>query len=81
MDGFPLDIQFQGSADQLPVTLARLRELGAVPPGRAAAAAAEAAREAPVCPYHGPMKESTKAPGTFFCTKKMGDGTYCKEKA
>src|SRR5262245_22845242 len=35
---------------------------------------------APVCPYHGPMKASDKAPGTWYCPKKMGDGTYCKER-
>ena len=34
----------------------------------------------PVCAYHGAMKESTKVPGTWFCAKKMGDGSYCKEK-
>lgn len=43
--------------------------------------AAAETRAVPVCQYHGPMKESTKAPGTFFCTKKMGDGSYCKERA
>jgi hypothetical protein len=43
--------------------------------------AAEQAREAPICQYHGPMKESAKAPGTWYCTKKMGNGEYCKEKA
>lgn len=45
-----------------------------------AADAPAAARAVPTCPYHGPMKESTKAPGTFFCAKKMGDGSYCKER-
>jgi hypothetical protein len=34
----------------------------------------------PSCKYHGPMKESSKAPGTFYCPAKMGDGTYCKER-
>lgn len=32
------------------------------------------------CQWHGMMKESTKDPGTFFCPKKMADGSYCKEK-
>src|SRR5262249_15122487 len=36
--------------------------------------------ETPVCVYHGPMKASTKAPGTFYCPSKMGDGSYCKER-
>ena len=83
IDDFPFDVQFTGSADQLQATVARLRELGAVPPTPAARAAVEAekARTAPVCEFHGPMKESTKAPGTFYCPAKMGDGSYCKSKA
>lgn len=37
--------------------------------------------QAPTCPYHGSMKESTKVKGTFFCPAKMGDGkSYCQEK-
>lgn len=32
----------------------------------------------PTCPHHGPGKESTKAPGTWYCTKKMADGSYCR---
>ncbi len=36
---------------------------------------------APVCQYHGAMKPSTKQPGAYFCPNKMGDGSYCKEKA
>ncbi len=41
----------------------------------------EQQQTAPVCQYHGPMKESTKRPGTWFCPQKMGDGSYCKSKA
>ena len=36
--------------------------------------------ETPVCKYHGQMKASTKAPGTWYCASKMGDGSYCKER-
>lgn len=32
----------------------------------------------PTCPHHGPGKESTKAPGTWYCTKKMADGSFCR---
>ena len=41
-----------------------------------------AATAIPVCPYHGPMKESTikGKEGTYYCSKKMADGSYCKEK-
>jgi hypothetical protein len=38
------------------------------------------ATETPVCPTHGPMKPSTKAPGSFYCTKKLYSGAYCQER-
>jgi hypothetical protein len=34
----------------------------------------------PACKYHGTMKASTKAPGSFYCTKKLHDGSYCGER-
>jgi hypothetical protein len=36
--------------------------------------------QAPVCPWHGAMKESTKAKGTWYCPAKMADGSYCKSR-
>jgi hypothetical protein len=83
LDDFPIDVAFSGSADQLKATVVRLRELGAVPPTPAARQAVEAERqrEAPVCQYHGTMKESAKAPGTWYCPAKMGDNSYCKSRA
>jgi hypothetical protein len=48
--------------------------------GREPQAQAQAPVEPPRCPYHGPMKASTKAPGTFFCTARMGDDSYCKSR-
>jgi len=39
-----------------------------------------AAAETPVCQWHGPMKASTKAVGTWYCPSRMGDGSYCKER-
>lgn len=38
------------------------------------------ASAAPMCKYHGKMKESTKAPGTWFCTRKLADGSYCDSR-
>jgi hypothetical protein len=35
----------------------------------------------PHCPEHGAMRESTKAPGTWFCTQKLANGAFCKAKA
>lgn len=83
IDDFPFDVQFSGSVDQLAATVKRLRELGAVPPTIAARAAVQEEREraAPVCEFHGPMKESSKRPGTYYCPAKMGNGDYCRSKA
>jgi len=82
IDDFPFDVSFAGTAEQLAATVQRLRAIGAVPPTMAARAAVEAEKErsAPVCEFHGPMKESSKRPGTFYCPAKMGNGEYCKSK-
>jgi hypothetical protein len=37
-------------------------------------------RQPPVCPWHGAMKASTKAKGTWYCPAKMADGSYCKAR-
>jgi hypothetical protein len=34
----------------------------------------------PVCQWHGAMKDSTKAKGTWYCPAKMADGSYCKSR-
>ena len=83
LDEFPVTLEFSGTSTDLAAAIKRLRDIGAIPPTAAAVQTArdEKAREAPTCPYHGPMKESTKAPGTWYCSKRMGDGSYCKEKA
>ena len=36
--------------------------------------------QTPVCPWHGAMKESTKAKGTWYSPAKMTDGSYCKSR-
>ncbi len=36
--------------------------------------------QTPLCKWHGGMKESIKAPGTWYCPSKMGDGSYCQER-
>src|SRR5262245_27091205 len=40
----------------------------------------QAANQPPVCKYHGPLKASTKAPGTFYCASTLHDGSYCKSR-
>lgn len=93
IDGFPFDVQFSGSADQLLATVHRLREIGAIPPtpSAVAAVAEERQRDAPACQcdtcdrYGKAMKESTKVAGTYYCPgktgTKAGQPVYCKERA
>lgn len=38
------------------------------------------AQQTPTCAVHGPMPESKKAPGTYFCPKKLWDGSFCKSR-
>lgn len=33
------------------------------------------------CTLHGPMKESSKRPGTWYCPAKLSDGSYCQATA
>ena len=41
---------------------------------------AQATDEPPRCPvHHRPMKPSKK-PGAWFCSAKVGEGSYCTEK-
>jgi hypothetical protein len=48
---------------------------------RPAAAEAPASNGAPVCRVHNvAMRESKNRPGSYYCSKKVGDD-YCKEKA
>lgn len=77
--------------DKLDAVLDRIERMGGVlKTARGGQAQGEASAPAtggmatgeapPVCQYHGPMKPSTKKPGSFYCPAKMGDGSYCKEK-
>lgn len=67
-------------AERLERLLTRFPQQAKAPEGPASAAPAQAPGEPPKCLYHGPMKASTKAPGTFFCTKKLADGSYCPSR-
>jgi hypothetical protein len=87
--GYPITITLNDSSiDKLEEALSKLLERGYMPaevpsvlgPNAPQPAQAQPAGP-PTCQYHGPMKESSARPGTWFCPKKMGDGSYCKEKA
>lgn len=86
--GFPILITLADlKLDQLDEALAALLERGYMPaepnptPAPAASGAAPQPGQPPICVYHGPMKESDKRPGTWYCPKKLADGSgYCKEK-
>jgi len=78
IDGFPVMVEVEGKADALRGMIDRLKAIGATPPGAKPELTPDAS--ATVCEFHGPMKASTAKPGSFFCPKKMGDGSYCKSK-
>ncbi len=80
--GFPITIEGEGRAGDLKLIVERLLQSGAEPPHSAPKSQSEtSADDIPVCEFHGKMKASSARPGTFFCPKKMGDGSYCKSKA
>jgi hypothetical protein len=80
LDGYPIEIQGEGKAGDLKVIVERLRAIGAMPP-QAVQPEPTKSNGAPLCPAHNtPMKASQK-PGTYFCSKKNDDGSYCRHKA
>lgn len=58
----------------------RTQASGTAAPTVPASPAVPSAVEPPACLYHGTMKPSPKVPGTYFCPKKLADGTYCTER-
>ncbi len=86
LDGFPLTITFRGKAESFKNTVQRLREIGATPPSLPALATATAtaatATESgpPKCPTHGTKMKESRKPGVWYCTKKVGEDSYCKEE-
>lgn len=82
-EGYPITLTLNDPAQgAMKSWIALLQKQGftAPNPTKVEAAQTAAPTTAKVCPYHGPMKESDKRPGTFYCPKKMTDGSYCKEK-
>ena len=90
LHGYEVQVTLRGSdetqvLDRLAALLARYPRAAAAPPDEAppdVTAPAQTPPQAsiPTCPTHGPMKSSTKAPGTFYCTKKLYDGSYCQSR-
>jgi len=81
IDGFPIQVEVEGKADALRGMIDRLKAIGAVPPslfGNSKSGESEQT-DAPVCEFHGKMKASNH--GGWFCSRKMGDGSYCKSKS
>jgi hypothetical protein len=78
LEGFPVEVQMEGKADNLKALVERLKQIGAQPPAPIVTQAAGASK--PVCPIHGtPMKASRK-PGSFYCPRQTDEG-YCDQKA
>jgi len=82
LDGWPVDLAFTLPPARLSAALAKLSDLGYTPRQNAPTAHAATPTGTPCCPYHGTakVKESDRRPGTFYCSARMGDGSYCKEK-
>src|SRR5262245_34226080 len=81
IDGFPVQIEVEGKASDLRALVDRLKSIGAQPPipEKPQSQKSWDTDDAPVCEFHGKMKRSNH--GGFFCSRKMGDGSYCKSKA
>lgn len=85
IDGFPVQVEVEGRADNLRAMIDRLKAIGVEPPQSSTPAQAAQGeptkKSAPVCPLHRtPMKASRK-PGSFFCPRRADDGDFCPEKA
>lgn len=85
IDGFPCHLEIEVNAADFAQRVDRavktIAAAGGVPPVMLTSTPSSPPSDTPVCEFHGPMKESTKRPGTFFCPSKMGDGSYCTSKA
>jgi hypothetical protein len=83
LDGWPVDLALSLAPARLGAALRRLEALGYQPRAAVAPVTPAARSEGPpCCPYHGTakIKESERRPGTYYCSAKMGDGSYCREK-
>ena len=77
------DVQVTLRGDEETEVMGRLEAILAqypAPQPTAPPAASPGPGDTPQCKYHGAMKASTKAPGTFYCTKKLADGSYCPSR-
>lgn len=46
----------------------------------ASPAAATTDGAAPTCRIHGGQMKPSRKPGSFYCSRKLADGSYCQEK-
>ena len=66
--------------DEFARNVAAVKGLLDAPAASQPLASQASAGETPTCEWHGPLKASTKAPGTFYCPKKKADGSYCTSR-
>lgn len=79
LDGFPIEIEIKGKADNLKALVERLKQIGATPPQ--AKTASKANTSAPTCPIHNKQMKPSRKPGAFFCPARTEEGDYCDQKA
>jgi len=84
MNGFDctLEISADDSAEVMKRSTAAIDYLskkGAVPVAEPTPAA-PADDKPPLCPVHNVLMKRSQIHGGWFCSKKLPDGTYCKEQ-
>jgi hypothetical protein len=79
IDGFVVEVEAEGKADNLRALVERLKTIGAQPL-QAKPAAKTGTQSTPICQIHNKAMKPSRKPGTFFCPGRNEDGSYCTEK-
>jgi hypothetical protein len=80
LEGFTIEVEAEGKADNLKALIGRLKAIGAQPlTGKSGPP--KGAESAPRCPIHNKQMKPSRKPGSFFCPARTSDGDYCTEKA
>lgn len=83
-DGFAGDVEAVCPVDVIPGLIAKLRAAGIEPANSPYLWQQNGTNgngsSAPLCPVHGKPMKPSKYGGGYYCTSKLPDGSYCKEK-
>jgi hypothetical protein len=81
LEGFHIEVETEGKADNLKAMIERLKAIGAQPLTGKPGQAQSNSTSTPLCPVHNKPMKSSRKPGTFYCSKQIGEGVYCDQKA